>query len=126
LKAPTKPLLAGLILTLSSLEYADDSSPEFDRYVSPTFPSGLRGGKLTGDVKVSYRIHHDGLVGDIKVQSKTDRKFSRAVVYAVSRWRFMLWDVQLQIPGSGSGVGGIPVQDGSGRAAAADDHVEAG
>jgi TonB family protein len=98
LKALTKRLLAGLILTLSSLAYGDDSSPEFDRYVSPTFPSGLGGGRLTGEVKVSYRIHHDGSVSDIKVLSKTDRKFSRAVVYAVGRWRFMPWDISYRKP----------------------------
>jgi len=98
MKAPMKTLLAGLILTLSCLAYADDSSPEFDRYVTPTFPSGLRGGKLAGDVKVSYRIHHDGSVSDIKVLSKTDLKFSRAVVYAVSRWRFIPWDVSYKKP----------------------------
>jgi len=98
MKAPMKTLLAGLILTLSCLAYADDSSPEFDRYVTPTFPSGLRGGKLAGEVKVSYRIHHDGSVSDIKVLSKTDLKFSRAVVYAVSRWRFIPWDVSYKKP----------------------------
>jgi TonB family protein len=97
MKAAIKLLLAALFLILSCAAYADDS-PEFNRYVSPTFPSALRGGKLTGEVKVSYRVHHDGSVSDIKVLSKTDLKFSRAVVYAVSRWRFMAWDVSYRKP----------------------------
>jgi hypothetical protein len=32
------------------------------------------------------------------VLGKPDRKFSRAVVYAVSRWRFMPWDVSYKKP----------------------------
>jgi len=43
-------------------------------------------------------IQYEGSVSDIKVLGKTAQKFSRAVVHAVSRWRFMPWDISYKKP----------------------------
>ena len=76
----------------------DEIHPQFDRYVSPAYPSALRGGKLFGSVQVHYDIHHDGSVSDVRVVEQTDQKTANAVLSAVKRWRFQAWEVTEEMP----------------------------
>ncbi|MFJ3521601.1 energy transducer TonB [Pseudomonas sp. NPDC090203] len=91
--------IVGLSALLLGGAYASDTShPEFDRYVSPAYPSSLRGGKLFSSARVDYDIHHDGSVSGIRVVEQTDRKAANAVVSAIRRWRFKPWDVTDEMP----------------------------
>lgn len=72
--------------------------PQFDRYVSPTYPSGLRDGRLFSNVRVNYDIHHDGAVSDIAVIEQTDPISANAALSAVKRWRFKPWKASVEMP----------------------------
>jgi len=85
-------------LMIEGASAGERTHPQFDRYVSPAYPSGLRGGKLFSSVRVNYDIHHDGSVSDIQVIERTDLKTANAVVSAIKRWRFKPWDVTDGMP----------------------------
>jgi TonB family protein len=91
--------IVGLSALLLGGAYASNTShPEFDRYVSPAYPSSLRGGKLFSSARVDYDIHNDGSVSGIRVVEQTDQKTANAVASAVRRWRFKPWDVTDEMP----------------------------
>jgi TonB family protein len=91
--------IVGLTTLLLGGAYASDTShPEFDRYVSPAYPSSLRGGKLSSSARVHYDVHNDGSVSDIQVIERTDLRTANAVVSAIKRWRFKPWDVTDGMP----------------------------
>lgn len=85
-------------LMIEGASAGERTHPQFDRYVSPAYPSGLRGGKLFSSVRVNYDIHHDGSVSDIQVIERTDPKTANAVVSAIKRWRFKPWEVSADMP----------------------------
>jgi TonB family protein len=85
-------------LLLGSAFARDETHPQFDRYVSPAYPSALRGGKLFASIRVHYDIHNDGSVSDVRVVEQTDQKTANAVVSAVKRWRFQAWEVTEEMP----------------------------
>jgi len=91
--------IVGLSALLLDGAYArGETHPQFDRYISPAYPSALRGGKLFSSVRVHYDIHHDGTLSGIKVVEQTDQKTADAVVSAVRRWRFKRWEVSQEMP----------------------------
>jgi TonB family protein len=91
-------------LMIEGASAGERTHPQFDRYVSPAYPSGLRGGKSFSSVRVNYDIHHDGSVSDIQVIERTDSKTANAVVSAIKRWRFKPWDVTDGMPAVGESV----------------------
>jgi len=91
--------IVGLSALLLGGAYArDETHPRFDRYVSPVYPSALRGGRLFASVRVHYDIHNDGSVSGIRVVEQTDQKTANVVVSAVKRWRFKPWDATDEMP----------------------------
>lgn len=72
--------------------------PQFDRYVSPTYPSALRGGRLFSSVRLNYDIHHDGSISDVAVIEQTDQIAANSALSAVKRWRFKPWKVTADMP----------------------------
>lgn len=86
------------LLALSGAATGRETHPLFDRYISPAYPSALRGGRLFSSVRVNYDIHHDGSVSAIRVIEQTDQKSANAVLSAVKRWRFKPWDVTEAMP----------------------------
>lgn len=86
------------LLALSGTAAGREAHPLFDRYVSPAYPSALRGGRLFASVRVNYDIHHDGSVSGIRVTEQTDQKSANAVLSAVKRWRFKPWEVTEGMP----------------------------
>jgi TonB family protein len=86
-----------MLIWLSSL-WASGFYPQFERYVSPAYPSALRGGRIDTGVRVSYDIRNDGSVSNVKVLEKNDWKTGNAAVSAVKRWRFVPWEVTEQMP----------------------------
>ncbi|MFJ5297357.1 TonB family protein [Pseudomonas sp. RC10] len=91
-------ILSGCALMLSMSVGAREMHPLFERYVSPTYPSALRGGKLFSSVRVHYDIHHDGTVTDVRVVEQTDQKAANSALSAVKRWQFEPWDVTEEMP----------------------------
>lgn len=85
-------------LLLGGVHASEESHPQFDHYVSPAYPSALRGGRLFSSALVHYDVHHDGSVSDIRVIERTDQKTANAVVSAVKRWRFKPWEVTEEMP----------------------------
>jgi TonB family protein len=86
------------LLALSDQSAGREIHPLFDRYISPAYPSALRGGRMFASVRVSYDIHNDGSVSAIRVTEQTDQKSANAVLSAVRRWRFKPWEVTEGMP----------------------------
>ncbi|MDE1198109.1 MAG: energy transducer TonB [Pseudomonas sp.] len=85
-------------LMIEGASAGERTHPQFDRYVSPAYPSGLRGGKLFSSVRVNYDIHHDGSVRNVMLVEQTDQQSANATLSAVKRWRFKPWDVTDGMP----------------------------
>ena len=91
-------ILGGCALLHCMGSHARSMDPQFERYVSPTYPSALRGGKLFSSVRVNYDIRHDGTVTDIKITEQTDQKSANSALSAVKRWQFKPWKVTEEMP----------------------------
>lgn len=91
-------ILGCCALLLTETSSGTTERPRFDRYVSPVYPSALRGGKLFSSALVHYDVHHNGSVSDIRIIERMDPKTANAVVSAVKRWRFKPWEVTEDMP----------------------------
>jgi TonB family protein len=85
-------------LIIGAASAGERTHPQFDRYVSPAYPSGLRGGKSFSSVRVNYDIHHDGSVRNVMLVEQTDQQSANATLSAVKRWRFKPWEVSADMP----------------------------
>jgi TonB family protein len=86
------------LIALSGTAAGREIHPLFDRYISPAYPSALRGGRMFASVRVNYDIHNDGSVSGIRVTEQTDQKSANSVLSAIKRWRFKPWDVTETMP----------------------------
>lgn len=83
---------AALLLLVAGIAQADIKL-EFVKKTVPTYPAELRVAAITGSVRVSFNVHADGSVKDVKVLQSSEPAFADAALRAVRQWRFKPWTV---------------------------------